>query len=262
MLGQEPPKPEFRETDEVYGRGFLVTQELVPGINLNPETIIELRRGYTLISHPGHGTLVIRNSSRVPGFDGRSLLEHPAYYDRDPLSVDKLKTYDPQKDKFHQHLLHPALYRSDPKAPSQQDDIRFLLDEMNRFRGHYKAWKGDVSSRNDATGQTGIDSSAGFFPILEKAKALAESNLFKGMERELPPEQQIALAFVDPHLPVNVRYGEPFVLAGNNLIELQHYLAGTMTEEQVIDSNFLRFIQAGVNIPDAELIITDLASDK
>src|SRR5690606_6263896 len=44
-----------------------------------PDTFIEFRQGYYLISEPQLGTLLIRNSS--PLF-GRDLFDHPAYYSR------------------------------------------------------------------------------------------------------------------------------------------------------------------------------------
>lgn len=79
---------ETRKNDSTFSRGFL-RQDTATGL------AIELRRAYIVISKPGLGTLVIRNSSPV---FGRNLLPEPAYFHPTRLCTGMGTLFDPQND--------------------------------------------------------------------------------------------------------------------------------------------------------------------
>lgn len=110
------------------------------------ETFIEFRRGYLLVSHPEHGTLIIRNSS--PEF-GRDLLQHPAYYSPNGIGekgmgIEALLGFSPDKSlkamKFSP-ILEPELYTPTSDAPTH---IAFLAGEGMGLKDEYRRWKFDT----------------------------------------------------------------------------------------------------------------------
>ncbi len=115
---------------QTFGNGFLFSKKLTPSLPLDEETVVLLLHGLKLVSHPSHGTLIIRNSSKV---FGRDLLDHPAYYTPRYLTPTDLKTYDPKTDETLKHILDPTLYTSPQAATDEKEYPSALLfiDEMD-----------------------------------------------------------------------------------------------------------------------------------
>ncbi|RMG44650.1 MAG: ankyrin repeat domain-containing protein [Candidatus Dadabacteria bacterium] len=115
--------------------------------SLDPETFIELRRAYILVSNPAHGTLLIRNSSRV---FGRDRFNHPAYWcppDEGNFSVKELLNLTPDFiDSYHRSRSREFFSIIDPvinREPDFDYHIGFLLREVKGLKQAYSSWKFD-----------------------------------------------------------------------------------------------------------------------
>ena len=237
-----------RETDKIYGNGFILNDEIKPFVLSSDKTLIEFRRGYLLASRPGIGTVVIRNSSF---HFGRDLFQHTAYSSKVHLTETDLQTFDPKKDKrFTTHILDPILYQKykvDKKIAS-------LVDELMAVKEDYRRWKFDsgASEANQFTGHL----SPGLIHIIDFLRYL------KFEERPLPD-----LAFVNPDYPIIQPYKfedksgmiqDRFVITDERLTELANFVEyerdeifdswePQWTEEKYPDSDWIRFLsQAGV----------------
>ncbi len=226
-----------------FGQGFLFnpTQPGNDLTSLDPKTAIVFRRGYLLVSHPEHGTLVIRNSSKV---FGRDLMEHPAHYSPKVYSAEKLKTYNPEGDNSLRHILTPELYRK----PEFEPDLVFLTDELVKLKEDYRRWKLDTKAFEVQGGRkvfTGHQS-PGLKPIFDFIDYLSDFT-----EGPLPD-----LAFTHPDYPPFEPYTfkdrsgkvqNRFKITPQRLRELRDVVNKTWSVTKYPHSDWVRFLnQAGV----------------
>lgn len=221
------PRPTDRRFDEPtrdhLGTGFVIkpfSPVLTSGWlarerDLDPSFYIEFRRAYILASHPGLGTLLIRNSS--PLF-GRDTFPHFAYWGPTPVS-----RRDPPLDLLHpEHMiasgrLRPVLtaegkdYRTISLGLIQSKSVAHLVNGVIAVKDGLRRWKFDTDADSawDSDPQTGerYPSGAGMhlsegFPALvqhlvERYRFIdaAESSGYDVAE-QLPD-----LAFYHPYLP-------------------------------------------------------------
>lgn len=175
-----------RPNDSAYFGGFL---------HHNPETdlSIEMRRAYIVISKPGSGTLVIRNSS--PDF-GRHLLEEPAYFHPDREYTDSGNLFDPDTDlEAHgfQSVLERKLNQEEVQFENQKQ-IETLLNEFDGMMRQYTDWK---------CGFKDGKAPSGFRELLNASLASAMQG---GATTPFGKHKNIRLAWVTPsELPLPVR---------------------------------------------------------
>lgn len=134
-----------RKNDNTFSRGFL-RQDTSTGL------AIELRRAYIVISKPGLGTLVIRNSSPV---FGRNLLPEPAYYHPDRICSGMGTLFDPQKDLAEGSGFMSVLDKEMNELDIQQtmhERIAALLETFETSMEPYVAWKCGFKDGNAPVG--------------------------------------------------------------------------------------------------------------
>lgn len=225
---------EPRSTDEIFGRGYILGQGAKPNgreivgiklvgydedrqaVKIDPETHIELRRGYFLIHNPSRGSLLIRNSSRV---FGRDRLIHPAYYAPPGVNwgenLDKLTALtqdDIDRDsaaapaKGFQPLLKAYVLKDFPQMEVLDMKVKFLLDELALLQKDIRGWVFDTRRdtswlRNPLGGQRpelfGGHLSPGFKSFVETATSLSRAAIAKTGDIK----DALDLAFVDPDMP-------------------------------------------------------------
>ncbi|MBY0404619.1 MAG: ankyrin repeat domain-containing protein, partial [Cyanobacteria bacterium] len=231
--------PEGRPLDDVFGKGFLL-EEPRSGAQ------IEFRRGYLLVSQPGLGTLVIRNSSTV---FGRNLLKHPGYYLPKVLKKEEVLAFDPRTLPDTANILHRDLYEYDPNSedgPTPNGKwIWYLTQTLLKVKDEYRKFKLDTEAFG-AKGQFTGHLSPGL------PKMISFLNGLKSQGKPLPD-----LAFTHPDFPISqpYAYGEDalgnsvhrFKLTPSALKELNDFVSGHWSEEKYPQSDWIRFIQqAGV----------------
>lgn len=242
-----------RATDKTYGKGFLLAPTYRASLNLPPDTLVEFRRGYLLVSLPGHGTLLIRNSS--PAF-GRDLLPHPAYFSPEAMSQADLRTLDPATDSRFTHLLDPVLY----KQRGFDRHLKTLIGVLMNVKDDYRKWKFDTTAFNGET-FSGYKS-PGFAAMVQELNRMI-LHTKAGLEKSPFPE----LAFVHPEFPPFSPYKFPkngsdakkgeldrLAVTPEILKELNAMLQNQWRPGLYKDSELVRFIQTGIDNA-AELII-------
>jgi hypothetical protein len=245
------PHPK-RETDKTYGKGFVLRGSPV----LDKKTLVEFRRAYLLVSHPDHGTLLIRNSS--PEY-GRDKMPHPAMWSSRNLSEADLETYDPKKDNHCWSILEPRLYIKQ----RMEEKLAFLLGQLDGVKGSYQKWKFD-SGRFENDKFLG-HRSPGFKQL---TNFLRRWVLMKSMDLEDrdPP----VMAFVHPQYPPWEPYKfsnqqgketATFELTPDHVTELAAYCDGLWDEKKLAKTDFYRFLQAGI-ANHGELVLLDPPSAK
>lgn len=205
---------------------------------------IELRRAYAVISKPGLGTLVVRNSGTQ---FGRDLLPEVAYYhptrtytsgqDLFYPGQDLTETY--QGEKF-QSVLSNELQQSSRKKPSHEN-IKALLDELDKGMVPYLAWKYGFKQGKPAEG----------IKELINASLLSARNM--GNETPFGTTQNIQLAWVN-------RFGVPYpvqvfdVKDPKNLAELEFFDKVLNKEDRALSAveyqermpNLMQFLTFGL----------------
>jgi ankyrin repeat protein len=233
------PAPDDRPLDDVFGKGFLL-EEPRSGAQ------IEFRRGYLLVSQPGLGTLVIRNSSTV---FGRNLLKHPGYYLPKVLKKEEILAFDPRTLPESANILHRDLYEYDPNSedgPTPNGKwIWYLTQTLLKVKDEYRKFKLDTEAFG-AKGQFTGHLSPGL------PKMISFLNGLKSQGKPLPD-----LAFTHPEFPISQPYaygedalGNPvhrFKLTPSALKELNDFVSGNWSEVKYPDSTWIQFInKAGV----------------
>lgn len=241
-----------RSTDEKYHGGYTITKANNKALTLKDGTLIEFRRGYLLVSHPGQGTLVIRNSSYV---FGRDKMPHVAYYSETAMTEADLTTLDPANDYRFKNILTSNLYVSS-QFPAT---LKFLLGELMALKSDYRKWKFDSEAFNEA-GQFVGDRTAGMKQIVSMLEeALAQHQL--GLtDKPLP-----SLVMTSPNMPVYEPFSykdskgvkkKQYEITEARLQEIKDSANGQWSAAKYPNSEWLKFVQAGVD-NDAELILTD-----
>jgi hypothetical protein len=255
----------FKRPDEELGPGFLLTQASNPTAlkDLDPQTVIEFRRGYVLASHPDRGTLLVRNSSLV---FGRDLLWEPAYYSEKALTLKELKKLDSEealKSWGFTRILDPKLYQSS-KVDGFVQNLETLLDELFHVREAYSKWRFDPNgfdSEDNFTGDLtpGMRTLANFLENLlgEQALGMSEGALpaLALFSPKTPPEHPFVFhdAMGNPHRSLSV--------SETLLEELQARLNGTWNDADYPHSMWSAFVQAAVD-HQAEILLIDPPNTK
>lgn len=175
-----------RENDTTYYGGYL---------RHNPKTdvSIELRRAYIVISKPGLGTLVIRNSSPV---FGRNLMAEPAYFHPEKVFGESTSLFNPDedlKDIAFQGVLSKPLNQPGFQKQNQKN-IRVLLELFEAEMEPYIGWK---------CGFKGGKPPAGFKELLHSALMSAQND---GVSSPFGKTKNVRLAWVNRYdLPFPVR---------------------------------------------------------
>lgn len=176
-----------RLNDKVYHGGYY---------HYNPATgvSVELRRAYIVISKPGEGTLVIRNSSPV---FGRDLLKEPAYYSPDMLYTQPGNFFNPEYDlpgHFQSVLARELNDPYDPTARQQYHlQMQALLEAFDETMAPYVAWKCGFKDGSPP---------AGFREMIRVCLQSAQNN---GTMTPFGKKKNIKLAWVNSHaLPLPV----------------------------------------------------------
>lgn len=178
------PTPK-RDNDKTYHGGYS---------RYNPETgvSIELRRAYLVISKPGLGTVVIRNSSPV---FGRNLMQDAAYYSPDKIFTDETNLFNPDTDlgKHFQGLYSVKLNHVKLQKETHQK-IQALFEAFDEEMAPYTAWKCGFKDGKPP---------AGFREMLRLSLLSAKND---GAMSPFGKKKNIRLAWVNPlELPLPVR---------------------------------------------------------
>ena len=107
---------------------------------ISSETYPEFRRGYLLVSHPAHGTLIIRNSSHD---FGRDRLLEVAYWSRKAIGRDWSKRDLLELDQEFLDTNFKSVFSNKLGSRRVEVDrsIEFLLDETEGIIQAYDTWK-------------------------------------------------------------------------------------------------------------------------
>jgi ankyrin repeat protein len=237
------PFPDNRLLNDLFGKGFYLKRE-------KTNELIEMRRGYLLISKPGEGTLIIRNSS--PHF-GRDLVKHPAYFIPKALTLEELHSFNPRTLLDSQNILNRSLY---PTSTSRgyAEEIANLVDGLMAMKNDYRQFKLDTEAFNhqEFTGHL----SPGLI------KLVSHLNVLKENQRPLPD-----LAFVHPNLPIYEPYpfgedasGKPvnrLKLSPSILKEINDFISGQWSDTKYPTSLWIDFISKGGVENRGELVMLD-----
>lgn len=123
-----------RADDATYQAGFL---HYDPARRVS----VELRRAYMVISKPGLGTLVIRNSSPV---FGRNLMPEPAYFSPTAVASDVAALFSPQTDlkgADFQSVFSKRLHTPMKVQLENHEKIQALLQVFDEVMTGYTQWK-------------------------------------------------------------------------------------------------------------------------
>ncbi|MBY0403708.1 MAG: hypothetical protein K2X66_07395, partial [Cyanobacteria bacterium] len=250
-----------RPTDSIFQKGYLFKKEFLATVDdmeanassIDEKTIIELRRGYLLVSHPEHGTLVVRNSSYV---FGRDTMSQVAYYSKKAMTENDLLTLNPEKDNRFTSVLNDNYYMPSSQTPKSWD---FLLGQVSKLKQDYAHWKFNPEGF-DENGQFIGDKTPGLREILKDVERELGAQLMGGADKPIP-----ALAFVPPNLPVYEPYSfkdqkggdqRLFEITPERFLEIQDSLNGNWSSEKYPNSDWVSFVQSGVNAR-AELVLVD-----
>jgi len=258
-------------TDQVFGPGFVLqarsrnSADTKSGENflnrVSPGTRVELRRGYLHISNPEHGTLIIRNSSRV---FGRDLLDHPAYWSPQCMNKDAvLQALDKPGAgalKLY-HVLDASMY-TDHKAAVR--NMSALVAQLTSVKDEYSRWKFDTAyetawnTADEVPYLVGGFHSPGFEAIVDYLSALQES-ADRG-EKVIMPD----LAFVHPDYPpwspYNFEVAEGVkkdrLKVNPEVLEALRKLSEASADEDLLRSSAVRsFLQQAGFSKEAELVM-------
>jgi ankyrin repeat protein len=242
---------------------------------LLPDTMMEFRRGYTLVSNPVFGTLLIRNSSLIFGRDG---LRHAAYWMsegyRHGYSYDDLLSMDRYLiEKRMRHVLAPSVIGNRHATNSIYQLLR-QLDIVRDFNRRVKfesqgleAFEKDDSRSGYRLSSIGGYRAPGFPAIVDFLRQRYQGARREIKERGTTTKEIPDLAFAMPWFPPWVT----FRFAGENgemrsrlkvnkdvLAVLNAFASDTFTQEiSELDNHYgvSRFFQeAGFN-NNAELIM-------
>jgi len=242
---------------------------------LSPDTMMEFRRGYTLVSNPEFGTLLIRNSSLI---FGRNSLLYPAYWMEDGyrsgysyIDLTEFSRYDIEQRM--KHVLDLSVISSTSATESiyhllrQLDVVRDLNRRLKFETDSRVAFELDGESGNYALSSTGGYRAPGFASIVQFFRHMTH-NIQREVEEQGRASREVPdLAFTMPWFPPWVTYrfsGEGGRMQSrlkvnkDVLAVLKAYAEGSFTRETVELDDYYgvgRFFQeAGFN-NNAELVI-------
>ena len=182
----------------------------------SPTTYIELRHGYILISVPGLGTLIIRNSSTDFGRD--RLKFTAAYSPKDIRNQNFRKNIlDFDHQTYNKHFLSIFNRQFSRLTNPAPHNIRLLLGHLLHFENCFDDWKFDsnpeTAFRKSVLGHfdlIGGYRSEGFRYVLDIAKAIFENN---------PNDCNLAFTFYRkgkvPYFGEEFPYSKPYIPTNN-----------------------------------------------
>lgn len=165
-----------RENDKTYHGGFY-HYDPASGVS------IEMRRACLVISKPGLGSLVIRNSSPV---FGRDLLKEPAYYHPDKTFSQPPELFNPDAMDGFENVMGKKLNQVAIQTQTHEK-IRSLLTEFEQVMMRYTDWK---------CGFKGGRPPEGFKDFLRASVASARND---GATSPFGKKKNIKLAWVNPY---------------------------------------------------------------
>jgi uncharacterized protein YjbI with pentapeptide repeats len=236
----------------------------------DPKTYVEFRRAYLMVSHPDHGTLIIRNSS--PDF-GRHSMKHPAYWS--PKGIlngfmkDDLQELD--QSAIESKFTHILALNINHESVKLQEHMAFLLDHLIGVKESYGAWKFDTQmetawDKDMLPGETllvGGQNSPGFKALAQYLALKWEQNSvaeLMGQKTEKLPD----LAFVHPDFPPwethpfvdqNGVTQKTFVLTDERVKALKDLSEGKADETQMETTGLRNFLQQAGFTTQGELIL-------
>lgn len=241
MFKPTPP----RSNDKVYHGGYY-RYDSATGV------CIELRRAYIVISKPGLGTLVIRNSSPV---FGRDLLKEPAYYSPDKLYTEGANLLNPDIDlsEHFKSVLGLEINREGMQTENHTK-LQALLQAFDDTMAPYVDWK---------CGFKGGTPPAGFREMVRLSLMSAKNN---GAMSPFGKKKNIRLAWVNPQaLPLSVSSFNASDPALQKELELYLNLADkkmAITTPEEYDEklpNLMAFLKSGL-ADNLELVLTETQS--
>ncbi|MBY0449765.1 MAG: hypothetical protein K2X01_03980 [Cyanobacteria bacterium] len=237
----------LRATDKTYGSGYSLWRG---------KTLIEFRRGYLLASHPEHGTLIIRNSSKV---FGRDTLKHAAIYSHDMLEEKDLTTLDPAQELAAQSprfttvldakLYQPTSIEREQNLPAKaQHGLSILTQQLMQVKEDYRRWKFNTEAF-DLVGRFTGHQSPGFSVMLKMMDRWLTAYEM-GIEEKPPPE----FAFTHPEYPIytpdNVYHWTP-----EHIREFKAYVRKQLTPSELATTDWYQFLKGGVDLAPSELVL-------
>lgn len=288
------PRPNDRSPSgkDRYGSGYILSPDTLnfsyrshhtePPRTFDQSLVVELRRAYILISHPEHGTLVIRNSS--PEF-GREQLPYTALWCKAPYN--HLFGYFIKKSAWL-HDLDPRLIKNgiltsiiDQKAYragfEDGQHIPFLVDSLWALRSYLRAWKYDTGAssyevihprQNSEPAQPLERASPGFGKVLNNLWLRLKWGSQAGANRPAA-----ALAFFPTHTPQLVPYEflgkdnrpQRCLEVSQEVLNLLYgHLRGQLTRSEVARAaklGLLSFLQTGLDSR-GELVIVPARAEE
>lgn len=252
-----------RDSDGLYGPGFLISKAIKPALTLDPKTLVEIRKTYILITHPSSGSLLIRNSN--PG-RGRDLLAEPAYYSPKFLYKQDIKdfagAYSLGPHGF-KHLLDSRFYQrssaSRADVPNLENGLTFLLGEAEKLQSQYAAWR-FKSDAFDAEGNFTGDLTGGMKALTRRLEEQLAENELGDSSIQVPH-----LGLYHPGYPLLAPYGledadgksQPTLAVTRELLnEIKARLDLTWQAEDYPNSQWLPFVQKAVNTQ-GEILLVD-----
>ncbi|MBY0404088.1 MAG: hypothetical protein K2X66_09330, partial [Cyanobacteria bacterium] len=236
----------------------------------DPKTYVEFRRAYLMVSHPDHGTLIIRNSS--PDF-GRDSMKHPAYWSAkgvgNGFTQAELQGLD--QSGIESKLTHILSLNINQESVKLQEHLAFLLDHLIGVKDSYGAWKFDTQmetawDKDMVPGETllvGGQNSPGFKALAQYLALKWEQNSvaeLMGQKTEKLPD----LAFVHPDFPPWETHPfvdqdgvtqKTFVLTEERVKALKDLSEGKADETQMETTGLRNFLQQAGFTTQGELIL-------
>lgn len=209
-----------RKNDSRYSGGFVYH---------SPETqlSIEMRRAYLVLSKPGLGSLVIRNSSPV---FGRDKLAEPGYYHPNRTYGQANPLFDPDldlKEPDFKSVLSKELHRDPNSRVQYHENMQALMAEFDGVMQTYTQWK---------CGFKDGKAPAGFAALLNSALM---SGMENGLGSPFGKHKNLRLAWVNPQgLPMPLRVFDSADKA--NQAEMAFYLQVLGRKQQVSQDEVYR----------------------
>lgn len=191
--------------------------------SLDPETMMEFRRSYLLVSNPRHGTLVIRNSSKE---FGRDILRNVAYwtsrgYRNKYHYMDLLDITPAMIQREMRNVMHAQIVKSRLAVES----IYFLLRQLDVIRDYNRrqkfeafgsgAFVRDPQTKKLQLSEFGGYRAPGFKQIVDFLERRFEGQKLEKVRTGKVTKVLPALAFAQPWYPAWVTHkfeAEPGVM--------------------------------------------------
>ena len=238
-----------------FGARYIISKREKPELAIDDKTIIAFIRGGFIATNPRWGTIFIRNSSLV---FGRDLLGEPAYFSKDSLTLEEIKSID-SKDDLDKLCFYCILDPSLNQDENFTSNLEKLLDEILTVKEAYakrrfdpQSFEGDENFKGDLT--------PGMRELVNQMK-----NKLGEIKLEISDKPLPVLAIFPPKYPPEDAFnfystkGTPYnylELTEEVLDEISDRLNGTWNEKQYPNSIWKQFVQFAVN-HGAQMVLID-----